>query len=89
VSTVEQDRLLQRLKRIEGQIRGLQRMITEEQPCSEILTQIAAARAALAGVALLVFEVHSKSCIEQALQGENDCTAALEDVLQSLSRLLK
>ena len=87
--SVEQEKLLQRLKRIEGQIRGLQRMVTEEQSCSEILTQIAAARAALAGAAKVVFEQHSKTCIEQALSDEQGAADALEDLFRSLNRLLK
>jgi DNA-binding FrmR family transcriptional regulator len=89
VRTVDQKGVLRRLARIEGQIRGLQRMVEEGQPCSEILTQIAAARAALAGVATMIFEVYSRSCIEQALNQEEGCGDALEDMLRSLSRLLK
>lgn len=84
-----QDKVLQRLKRIEGQIRGLQRMVTEGQSCSEILTQIAAARAALAGVAKVIFEERSKTCIEQALHDEEGAAEALEDLFRSLNRLLK
>lgn len=89
MSTVNQKSVLRRLARIEGQIRGLQRMVEEGQPCSEILTQIAAARAALAGVATTIFEVYSKNCIDRAINQEEGCTDALEDMLQSLSRLLK
>lgn len=85
----EKDKLLQRLSRIEGQIRGLQRLVTEEQACSDILTQIAAARAALAGVAKVIFEEHSKHCVQQALADEDGGTEALEDLFQALSRLLK
>lgn len=88
MSNLAKDKLLQRLKRIEGQVRGLQRMVTEEQPCSEILTQIAAARAALAGVGKVVFEEHSKTCIQQALL-EEDGSEALEELFQALNRLLK
>ncbi|HOB39604.1 MAG: metal-sensitive transcriptional regulator [Limnochordia bacterium] len=89
MTTVNQESVLRRLARIEGQIRGLQRMVAEGQPCSEILTQVAAARAALAGVATMIFEVYSKSCIEQAVRQEEGCSEALEDMLRSLSRLLK
>lgn len=89
MTTVNQESVLRRLARIEGQIRGLQRMVAEGQPCSEILTQVAAARAALAGVATMIFEVYSKSCIEQAVRQEAGCSEALEDMLRSLSRLLK
>lgn len=87
--STEQEKLIQRLKRIEGQVRGLQKMIAEEQPCSDILTQIAAARAALAGVAKMIFEVYSKHCIEQALLDDDGGSEALEDLLSSLNRLLK
>lgn len=86
---MEKDRLIQRLKRIEGQIRGLQRMVDEEQSCGEILTQVAAARAALAGVAKAIFETYSKACIQQALSDEDGGAEVMEDLLQSLSRLIK
>lgn len=86
---MEKDKLIQRLKRIEGQVRGLQRMVEEEQSCGEILTQVAAARAALAGVAKGIFETHSKACIEQALVDEDGGAEAMEDLLQALSRLIK
>lgn len=89
MANMEQEKLLQRLKRIEGQIRGLQRMVVEEQSCSDILTQIAAARAALGGVAKLIFEQHSKTCIEQALSEEEGSADALEDLFRSLNRLIK
>ncbi len=78
-----------RLKRIEGQVRGLQRMIDEEKPCREILTQVAAARGALAEVGKGIFETHSKACIEQALVDEDGGSKAMEDLVDSLSRLIK
>ena len=69
---VEMDRenLLRRLKRIEGQVRGIHRMISEGQSCVDILNQIAAVRAALDKVGLAVFENHSRHCIKQALNDE-------------------
>lgn len=89
MSAMEKDKLLQRLKRIEGQVRGIQRMITEEQSCAAILTQIAAARAALAGVGKAIFEEHSKMCIQEALSDEDGGAEAMADLLQTLNRLLK
>ncbi|MDI9484801.1 MAG: metal-sensitive transcriptional regulator [Bacillota bacterium] len=86
---MEKDKLIQRLRRIEGQVRGLQRMVEEEHSCSEILTQVAAARAALSGVAKMIFETHSRACIQQALNDEAGGAEAMEDLLQSLSRLIK
>ncbi|NLL49020.1 MAG: metal-sensitive transcriptional regulator [Firmicutes bacterium] len=86
---MEKAKLIQRLKRIEGQVRGLQRMVEEEQSCSDILTQIAAARAALGGVAKVVFSNHSKACIQEALNRDDGNMEAVEELLQSLGQLIK
>ena len=55
--------LLKRLKRVEGQVRGLQQMIDDERYCIDILTQISATTAALDGVALGVLEDHVRHCV--------------------------
>ena len=52
-----------RLKRVEGQIRGLQRMVEQERECEAVLTQLMAARAALDSVALMIVENHMKECL--------------------------
>lgn len=52
-----------RLRRVEGQIRGLQRMVERERECEAVLTQLMAARAALDSVALLIVEDHMKQCL--------------------------
>jgi len=57
--------LLRRLKRIEGQVRGLQTMIEEERYCIDVLTQVSATRAALDGVALGVMEDHVRHCVRE------------------------
>ena len=65
VEADQKDALLKRLKRIEGQVRGLQRMIEEERYCIDILTQVSATRAALDGVALGVMEDHVRHCVRE------------------------
>lgn len=67
--------LLARLRRVEGQIRGLQRMVEEDVYCPDILTQVAAARAALDRVGLMLLEDHTRGCVAQALR-EGSGTAA-------------
>ena len=62
------DKALTRLKRLEGQVRGIQRMVEENRYCVDILAQTAAVRAALKGVEKLVIEDHASHCIEDALQ---------------------
>jgi DNA-binding FrmR family transcriptional regulator len=62
---------LQRLKRIEGQVRGLVRMVEEERYCVDILTQIRAARAALKRVEESVLRDHVEHCVAEALRSGN------------------
>jgi len=62
----EKQAVLSRLHRIEGQIRGLQRLVDEERYCIDILTQVAAATKALDGVALVLLDQHLRHCFMQA-----------------------
>lgn len=80
----QKDSLVRRLKRAEGQVRGLQQMVEDERYCIDILTQIAAVRAALDGVALKVLEDHVKHCVREG--GEEkaaEVTAAIERLVRS------
>ena len=61
------DAALRRLSRLEGQVRGVARMVEEDRYCVDILMQIAAVRAALKGVEKLVIDDHAAHCIEDAL----------------------
>jgi CsoR family transcriptional regulator, copper-sensing transcriptional repressor len=59
------DQLLRRLARVEGQVRGVSRMVEEERYCIEVLTQIQAAEAALNGIALGLLDEHVRNCMQQ------------------------
>ncbi|MFW5995627.1 MAG: metal-sensitive transcriptional regulator [Halanaerobiaceae bacterium] len=63
--------LLLRLRRIEGQVRGLQRMIDEDKYCVDILTQVVAVRGALKKVGFKLLDNHTHGCVKRALQEEN------------------
>ena len=63
VQSEQKDALVKRLKRIEGQVRGLQKMIEDERYCIDILTQVSAVTAALDGVGLRVMEDHVRHCV--------------------------
>jgi DNA-binding FrmR family transcriptional regulator len=79
------DDLGKRLSRIEGQIRGIGRMVEDEQYCVDILTQVAAVRAALDRVALGVLEDHVRGCVAEAVasdQGEHH----IEELVSVLER---
>ena len=62
----DKDRLLNRLSRIEGQVRGVSRMVEEERYCIDVLTQISAIEAALDKVALGLIDDHTRNCIVEA-----------------------
>lgn len=79
--------LIRRLSRIEGQVRGIARMIEREEYCIDILQQTAALRAALDSVALLVLEDHVQGCVRTAAErGEAD--AYVEEILDVVRRTL-
>jgi len=79
------DRNLKRLRRIEGQVRGLQRMVEEERYCAEIMTQIASAQQALRAVGRELMRNHLKHCAASALRSEDPAKAeALYDELLDL-----
>ena len=77
---VTEKTLVNRLKRIEGQVRGLQRMIEEGRDCESILIQLAAVRSAIEGVGALVLNNYMKLCIHKETEAE------LNNSLSSLAR---
>lgn len=75
-----------RLARMEGQARGIRRMIAEDAYCDEVLAQIAAARAALGKVSLMVLEHHMKHClIDRVRAGDEDI---VDELIVTLGRML-
>lgn len=81
--------LILRLRRIEGQVRGVQRMIEEEAECSEVLNQIAAIKSAISQVGLIVFENHAHDCIQKAINNEEDDEKKFNEIINMMSKLMK
>ena len=79
--------LVRRLSRIEGQVRGIARMIEREEDCVDILQQTAALRAAVDAVALLVLEDHVSGCVKAAAS-RGDADASTEEILEVVRRTL-
>ena len=69
---VNREAIVKRLRRIEGQIRGLQKMVTDERDCESIVTQLAAVRSAIDGVGALVLNNYIKICAPKGSQPESD-----------------
>jgi DNA-binding FrmR family transcriptional regulator len=81
--TQEANRLINRLRRVEGQTRGLQRMIEEGRPCEEIFTQLAATKAALDRVGVLVISMKMQDCLKEEIGEEDVSRDAVERALEA------
>ena len=85
----EKKEVLMRLRRIEGQIRGLQRMIEEGVPCSDVLTQVAAATAAIKKVGTVVVKTYMEECLDKAETRPGARRGdALKDFQKAISRYI-
>ena len=84
------DDYLKRLRRIEGQARGLQRMVEEEKYCIDILTQVSAMTSALRSVALGLLDEHLQHCVVRAAaEGGEEADAKLHEASQAIARLVR
>ena len=83
----DQATLIRRLRRIEGQVRGIERMIERREYCVDILQQTAALRAAVDSVALLILEDHVQGCVKSAAE-QGDADRYIEEVLDVVRRTL-
>jgi len=82
--------VLKRLRRIEGQVRGLQRMVDEETYCIDVLTQISAATKALESVALELLDDHLAHCVREAMaSGGPDADAKVAEASAAIARLVR
>jgi DNA-binding FrmR family transcriptional regulator len=84
------DAHLRRLRRIEGQVRGLQRMIENDEYCIDVLTQISAATRALQAVSLGLLDEHLKHCVSQAIsEGGTAADAKIAEAGDAIARLVR
>ena len=89
--TDEKPQLLARLRRIEGQVRGLQRMVEEDTYCIDVLTQVAAVTKALQGVGLQLLDEHLQHCVAGAAAAGNDerTVELVHEATKAVERLLR
>ena len=84
------DAHVRRLRRIEGQVRGIQRMIEEDAYCIDVLTQVSAATKALESLAISLLDEHLRHCVTQAIQtGGNDAEAKVAEASSAIARLVR
>jgi CsoR family transcriptional regulator, copper-sensing transcriptional repressor len=87
----EKDALVKRLHRIEGQVRGIERMVGDDRYCIDILTQISAVNTALESLALKILDEHVRHCVAGALSSgdEEDAHAKTEELLEAVRRFAR
>jgi DNA-binding FrmR family transcriptional regulator len=81
------DALLQRLRRVEGQVRGIERMVEDDRYCIDVLTQISAVQAALDKVALGLLDEHARHCVMDA-DGEQQADRT-DELMAAVARLMR
>ncbi len=82
-----QKSMIDRLSRVEGQIRGIKTMIEKGTYCDEVINQIEASRSALSSIAVILLESHFKNCIVKQVKEGDDM--AVEDLLKTVKKLIK
>jgi len=89
--TKDKDALIKRLHRIEGQVRGVEKMVEGDRYCIDILTQIAAVNTALEAVAFKILDEHVRHCVAGALRSGDEADAAVktEELLEAVQRLAR
>jgi DNA-binding FrmR family transcriptional regulator len=90
LDSAQQQALVTRLNRIEGQVRGIRRMVEEPRRCIELLQQLAAAEAALNRISLAVIRAHVETCVPEGIdRGEEERTARLNELVDIFDRFAK
>jgi DNA-binding FrmR family transcriptional regulator len=85
----DKDELLDRLKKIEGQTRGLQRLVDQDTYCIDIMTQISAVQSGLRKVAVRLLDDHIRHCVAESLASGEDAGKKITEATAAVERLLK
>ncbi|MEV0598920.1 metal-sensitive transcriptional regulator [Streptomyces sp. NPDC050315] len=86
----QRDGVIRRLRLIEGQVRGVQRMVEEDTYCIDILTQISATNAALRSVALVMLDDHLNCCVTEAIvEGGDQAKTKVGEASKAIARLVR
>lgn len=81
-------KIMARMNRIEGQVRGIKRMIEEDSHCDDVLNQISSAKAALDGVAKVILESHLRKCVVAGIKSGEE-SETIDDLIYTLGKMMK
>ena len=79
-------KLMDRLSRIEGQVRGIRKMVENDRDCMDVLKQVAAVNGALRGVGMVVLQDHLKGCVAEAFRSSQDNDTQIEQVISIFNK---
>lgn len=85
----QSSKLLGRLKRIEGQVRGVQKMVEDDRYCVDILVQLAAIKSATHQVALSILESHTRGCVKDAITRDADNNEKIDELMEAIRQFTK
>jgi CsoR family transcriptional regulator, copper-sensing transcriptional repressor len=89
IKAKDKERLENRLRRIEGQVRGVQRMVDEEAYCVDVLTQIASVVSALEKVGTILLKDHVEHCVRESIEKGEDADDKIEELTTAVERFLR
>jgi len=89
IKAKDKEKLQNRLRRIEGQVRGVQRMVEEEAYCVEVLTQIGSVVSALEKVGTILLKDHVEHCVRESIEKGEDPDEKIEELTTAVERFLK
>jgi len=87
--TASKDQLLKRLARVEGQVRGVAKMVEEDRYCIDVVTQIAAAQAALDKISLGLLDGHARICMEDGGGAPDDPGERVDELMGAIGRVVR
>ena len=89
IKAKDKEKLRNRLRRIEGQVRGVQRMVDEEAYCIDVLTQIASVVSALEQVGVILLKDHVEHCVKESIEHGEQADEKIEELTAAVERFLK
>ncbi|MEG0843902.1 MAG: metal-sensitive transcriptional regulator [Romboutsia sp.] len=85
----DKEALQRRLKRIEGQVKGIQKMLEDERYCVDILIQISAIRSAINKVGTIILENHVKGCVSESIKHDDKAEVTINELMDTINRFVK
>ena len=88
-SKKSKESIIKRLNRVEGQVRGIQKMVEEDRYCVDVLVQIAAIRSAIDKVGSIILENHVRGCVANSIKNEEQTDIMIDELMDTILKFMK